>query len=75
METSVLDGNSLISQQFTYQLSNLLHQFMLLVNSQPVDVSNQLPSPSNQSLDSNGNEELSEASITQPATPVTTLML
>ena len=47
---------------------------MPLVNSQPaaVNVTNQLPSTSNQLPDSNGDEELSEASIIQPVTPVAT---
>ena len=72
METSVPHGNSPISQQFTYQLSNLLRQFMPLVNSQPVDVSSQSPLTSNQPPNTNRDEELSEVSIIQPVTPVTT---
>ena len=72
MEVSVPDGNSSISQQFTYQLSNLLSQFMPLVNSQPVDVNTQSPLTSNLPPDINGDEELSEASIIQTVIPVTT---
>ena len=64
-ETSTLDGNSSLTQQFTNQLLNLLRQFMPLVNSQPtaVNIANQLPSTSNQPPDTNGDVELSEASI------------
>ena len=70
-ETSVLDGNSSLMQQFINQLSNLLCQFMLLVNSQPmaVNVTNQLPSTSNQPPDTIGDEE---ASIILPVAPVAT---
>ena len=76
-ETSVLDGNSSLTQHFTNQLSNLLCKFMPLVNSQPtaVNITNQLPSTSNQPPDTNGDEELSEASIIEPVTPVPHLML
>ena len=56
--------NSPISLQFTYQLSNLLRQFMPLVNSQP-------PS-ANGETNANGDEELSEASIIQPVMSATT---
>ena len=59
----MVNGNCSILQQFTYQLSKLLHQFMVLLNSQTIDVSNQLPSTSNQSPDTNGDKELSEAYV------------
>ena len=71
-ETAVLDGSNLLSQQFTNQLLNLLCQFMLFLNSQPVDVGNQSPPTSNQLPNTNGDEKLSDTSIIQPVTPVTT---
>ena len=49
-----------------------LHHFMPLVNSKTLDVNNQSPLTSNLLPDTNGDEELSEASIIQPVTPVTT---